>query len=70
MTRTPFLTWCCQVLTILERESDPCTDWELMFAANLTPVEAAAEIAVAEFTRSLNFDQAEALGLDGTGRDQ
>lgn len=51
---------------------DVCTPADLhrMFDCGLSSAEAAAEIAVAEFVASLSFDEAESLGLDGTGRDQ
>ena len=42
----------------------------IMWNAALSPVEAAAAIAVEEFAATLTFDEAESLGLDGTGRDR
>lgn len=61
--RLAFLPWCAAIEQILgaplpnadgsDLDGLTCHDLERMFAAELTPVEAAAAIAVDEFSRSL-----------------
>lgn len=54
MTRLSYLPWCQAIADILGTYTFPTADLELMFAAAMEPVEAAAEIAMAEFERSAN----------------
>lgn len=72
MSFIDWMRWEEGVYRILGHQPHPtiCTPADLhrMIDAGLTPVECAAAIAVAEFEQSLTFDEAETLGLDGTGR--
>lgn len=54
MTRLPYLEWQQAIVRILGRGYEcPTVDLELMFTNGLTPVEAAAEIAIAQFERTI-----------------
>lgn len=74
MSFIDWMRWEEAVYRILGHVPHPniCTPADLhrMIDSGQTPVEAAAAIAVAEVFDSLTFDEAESLGLDGTGRDQ
>lgn len=47
MSRLAYLPWCQAIADILGTYTCPTRDLELMFAGGLSPVEAAAEIAIA-----------------------
>lgn len=55
MTRLPYLEWQQAIAGILGRGYEcPTVDLELMFEAEMSPVEAAAAIATGLFTEELN----------------